>query len=270
MKNEKYQFNEADWWLEEIPCLHRLHKKTPLQGAHKIQNLIGMSLSLSVLESKLESLSARVNTSNEKNNLKQKALLTFDDAHKDVLLSIPILEKFPIIQPVLFMTGRQLTGEVIPLPLTALYTWCERNNKNPNELMNDFGFNRKSLKQLPENKQRELLDKVGIDINPIEEEMLGLSDVSDLIYRDWLIGYHGSEHCDLRIYKSIELEDCFKNDNTLVKNEGFVPWIAWPEGRWNNDLFSMASNQGFTMQFGLLNEKGIGLNSQMLNRVIWK
>lgn len=267
---EKYRLTETDWWLEEIPCLHRLHSTLPLRGAHKIQNKLGMSLSISSLEVKLKLLSEKVQNSNDKNNLNQKALLTFDDGHKDVLLSLPILEKFSNIQPVLFMTGQQLNGETIPLPLTALYFWCEKNNRDPNQLMKDYGFNRTTLKLLPEKRQRELLHNAGIDINPQEEKMMGGNDLSYLIKRNWLIGYHGSHHCDLRIYDGAELESTFKNDLTLLQHMGYVSWLAWPEGRWNDDLYEMANQLGIDMQFGLLNEKGIGTNPQVLNRVIWK
>jgi len=267
---ERYQVEGNAWWLDEIPCLHRIHRVLPIYGAHKIQCSLGMSISLSSLEDKLKSLSKRVQKSNDKYNLKQKAILTFDDGHKDILLTIPLLRDFPDIQPVLFMTGRQLHGEVLPLPLTALYTWCDANNRDPNKLQNDFGFNRESLKLLPENEQRDELVKAGIDINPQDEEMLGLHDVSNLIQNDWLIGYHGHHHCDLRIYDRVDLEDRFKEDLALLSNPGYVPWIAWPEGRWKNTLFLMAEQLGFHKQFGLNDEKGIGTNIQILNRDIWK
>ncbi len=271
MKVNLYKaFDRSSWWLDEIPCLHRLHLETPLQGAHKIQNKIGMSISLYVLESYLEELSEKVQASNRHNNLQQKALLTFDDGHKDVLLAALMLEEFPQVQPVLFLTGHQLAGEVTPLPLTALYTWCEKNGRNPNELYEEFGFDRKLLKQLPENEQRRLLKGAGIDVNPAEEEMVNLDEVNELVKRNWLIGYHGNHHCDLRIHKADELQSCFKRDVGLLKELGFAPWIAWPEGRWNNELFHMANKQGFTAQFGLLNEKGVGTNTQILSRKIWK
>lgn len=270
MKNGTYQSGKTDWWLEEIPCLHRLHQTAPIKGAHKIQNKLGMSISLSSFENKLKILAAEVQDFNYKHNLTQKALITFDDGHKDVLLAIPILQKYPDIQPVLFMTGRQLNGEVTPLPLTALYTWCDRNNRDPNVLMNDFGFNRQSLKLIPEPEQRELLQNAGIEINPPEEEMLGLNDLSHLIKLNWLIGYHGNHHCDLRIYQSNTLEGSFSSDLKLLQQLGCVSWIAWPEGRWNESLYIMARELGFDMQFGLLGEKGSCRNIQVLNRVIWK
>ena len=270
MKDAKYQLNETDWWCEEIPCLHRVYKTAPIQGAHKIQKKLGMTISLSSLEKKLMALSNKVKELNYKYNLKKKALLTFDDGHKDVLLSIPLLKKFPDIQPVLFMTGRQFNGEVIPLPLTALYTWCDRNNRDPNKLMEDFGFDRLSLKLLPENEQRQRLEDAGIDINPQEEEMLNLKDLDYLNNCDWLIGYHGNYHCDLRIHRAVDIEDDFKRDLRLLLSIGYVPWIAWPEGCWNKDLYLMAERLGFTMQFGLSSKKYEGKELKMLNRVIWK
>ncbi len=258
------------WWLNEIPCIHRIHDEKPLNGAQKIQKMLGMSISLSLFEQKATEFSDTLLKSNRKSNIQQRALLTFDDGHKDILKTVPFLKKHPEIQPVLFLTGRQLKGEVIPLPLTALYTWCEKNNKNPNNLQEELGFNRRSLKLLPETEQRKALESAGIDINPPEEEMIGVEELNFLIENNWLIGYHGSHHCDLRIHKPQQLEQCFKNDFNLFRHPSYIPWFAWPEGRWNDGLCLMAEDAGFIVQFGLKGEKGIGESSNVVNREIWK
>lgn len=261
---------DSCWWLDEVPCLHRLHETIPIEGAHKIQYEIGMSLSIQKMEEKLSVLSVRVRKSNADFNLQQKALLTFDDGHKDVLLAVPILKNFPDIQPVLFLTRNQLNNDVRPLPLTSLYTWCSKYNLNPNELESKYGFNRTSLKLLPENVQREILVKAGIDINPACEKMLNASEIRHLVLNGWLIGYHGSSHCDLRIFSSKSLEPKFAEDLALLRRMNYVPWIAWPEGRWNNSISTMACEQGFYFQFGLEKETGVGSKSYCINRKIWK
>ncbi|MGR5145604.1 hypothetical protein ACQKP8_03520 [Photobacterium alginatilyticum] len=268
--NKIEQSKDYSWWLKETPCIHRIHEFLPKKGAHRIQQRLGMSLSLTSLEIKLKSISEKVQESNRKDCLNQKALITFDDGHRDVLLSLPLLAQLPELQPVLFLTGRQLRGETIPLPLTALYEWCDENNLDPNNLKDTLGFNRESLKRLPESEQRKILISNGIDINPQGEEMLSSDDIKTLIKNNWLIGYHGIHHCDLRIYLAGDLEVNFKEDLDLLQASGFMPWIAWPEGRWNDNLFSMAKNIGFDKQFGLHIEKGIGSNLGMVNRVIWK
>lgn len=267
---KREQSKEYSWWLTEIPCIHRIHESLPTQGAHKIQNGLGMSLSLTSFEMKLKSLSKKIQESNRKHSLNQKALVTFDDGHKDILLSLPLLAQYSEFQPVLFLTGRQLRGETIPLPLTALYAWCDENDFDPNDLKDKLGFNRESLKRLPESEQREVLISNGIDINPHGEEMLSSDEIKTLLQNNWLIGYHGNHHCDLRIYQAGDLEVSFKEDLDLLQNSGFAPWIAWPEGRWDDNLFSMAKHIGYDMQFGLHNDKGIGSNLDMVNRVIWK
>ena len=108
MNNSDFQFSSDNWWLSEIPCVHRIYDTLPLDGAHGIQNSLGMTISLKLLNQKLEQLSNHVNESNKTSNSKKKVLVTFDDGHKDVLKTLPILKKFPNIQPILFITGKQL------------------------------------------------------------------------------------------------------------------------------------------------------------------
>jgi hypothetical protein len=257
-------FEDEPWWFNEVPCLHRVHDSVLVSGAHTIQKKIGMSISLPSLEKKLSNLVF------ESENQSKKILLTFDDGHRDILKAIPVIKKFPDIQPVLFITGRQLRGETLPLPLTALYAWCNTHSYNLNDLQKKFGFTRDSLKLLPEIDQRDVLSSVGVDINPTEEEMVSAKDLNTLSENGWLIGYHGSQHCDLRYQDSQLLELSFKDDYKLVNDLGYLPWLAWPEGRWSDSLYSIAKNAGFEFQFGLEVESRVGTKLEVINRVIWK
>jgi hypothetical protein len=266
----RYQFESNNWWLKDIPCLHRVHDALPIKGAQSIQNTLGMSISLSLLDQKLQQLSNVVLQSNQRNNLKQKILLTFDDGHKDILKTVPLLQRYPNIQPILFITGNQLRGDTRPLPLTAFYTWCCAHHKDPNSLKEELGFDRRSLKLLSEEKQRIVLDKSGVDLNPDGEQMVDHKDLEFLNNNNWLVGYHGSHHCDLRIHQPYELSSLFKEDYKLLSNLGYMPWLAWPEGRWNNPLYTMAKDIGFYAQFGLKGEKGIGTMIEIIDREIWK
>jgi hypothetical protein len=263
-------FKKFTWWLNEIPCIHRIHDQDSLVGAHRIQKKLGMSISLLELDNKMRKLSNLVSELNESGSLNQRILLTFDDGHKDILKVVSLIKSYPKIQPILFITGKLLRGDTQPLPLTALYSWCELNNENPNELHEKFDFDRKSLKLMPEDKQRDMLKSVGITVNPEGEEMLTRYELDTLIKNNWLIGYHGSHHCDLRIQKASELENPFTADFKLLSELGLTPWIAWPEGRWNDSLYSMAQSVGFDVQFGLRGEKGIGESTEVIDRVIWK
>ncbi len=265
-----YQFESNIWWSKDIPCLHRVHYVLPNKGAQSIQNRLGMSISLSLLEQKIKQLSNFVMESNQRNNLRQKILLTFDDGHKDILKTVPLLQNYPGIQPILFITGNQLRGDTQPLPLTALYAWCSAHNKDPNSLKEELGFDRRSLKLLSEEKQRIVLDEAGIDLNPTGEQMVDHKDLEFLTNNNWLVGYHGSHHCDLRIHQSNELKPFFKEDYNLLRKLGYKPWLAWPEGRWNDSLYTMAKEIGFDVQFGLKGEKGIGTIPGIIDREIWK
>ncbi|WP_432464721.1 polysaccharide deacetylase family protein [Agarivorans sp. QJM3NY_33] len=264
------QFESNTWWSKNIPCLHRVHDELPIKGAQSIQNTLGMSISLPLLDQKIQQLLNVVLQSNQRNNLKQKILLTFDDGHKDILQTVPLLLRYPNIQPILFITGNQLRGDTRPLPLTALYTWCFAHHKDPNSLKEELGFDRRSLKLLSEEKQRIVLDKSGVDLNPDGEQMVDHKDLDFLINNNWLVGYHGSHHCDLRIHQPHELKSLFKEDYKLLSNLDYMPWLAWPEGRWNNQLYTMAKEIGFDVQFGLKGEKGIGTIPEIMAREIWK
>jgi len=260
---------KSTFWNKEIPCLHRVHLSEPSHGAHKIQNMIGMSISLERMENKLRILSKTIEETNKISHLNLKALLTFDDGHKDVLLAVKVLEKFPLIQPVLFLTGKQLHNDTTPLPLTALYSWCDSKKLDLNNLLPTYGFSRESLKKLPELEQQNILKSRGIDIKPLGEKMLNLKEVNSLVSKGWFVGYHGSSHCDLRIYSSEELVERFICDYKRLKELAFKPWIAWPEGRWNDSIAAMAFKIGFKNQFGLEGEQGVGTKTYCINRRIW-
>ena len=227
-----------------IPCLHRIHDTVPVAGAHRIQHRIGMSISLADLQMKLTAL----NTATDK-----KILVTFDDGYQDNLLAVPLLQKFPNIQPVLFLTGKQMRGDIAPLPLAALYHWCDANNVNPDNMKAQYGFDRALLKTIPEDEQQKLLANIDIDCDAVRHEMLTSADIDTLIKHGWLIGYHGYEHYDLTLCNPQLLQAKLTQDMALLQKEGHVSWFAYPEGRHNNMIATMARKAGFTLQFGLQN-----------------
>ncbi len=259
------------YWLNiNIPCLHRLHASIPKSGAHKIQASLGMNYSLDALRSSLKSLAKYIYKENIRTRSDKKAILSFDDGHRDILFAIPIIKEYPEIQPVLFITGNLMNGDTRALPLTALYKWCADNKRHPNSLREIFDFDRKSLKLLPEKKQRQALEKEGIDVNPSSERMVSQDDIDMLLKNGWLIGYHGPEHFDLCRMGFSELKKQMQADLKLIKNLGYVPWLAWPEGSWNDKIVKAADDIGFKLQFGLDVVKIAGTNSLIINRVLWK
>jgi hypothetical protein len=163
-----------------------------------------------------------------------------------------------------------LRGDSRPLPLTAFYAWCSKNGIHPNKSKVKLGFDREALKQMPEEDQRSKLSSAGVDLEPSGEEMLSLNELALLSKNGWLIGYHGPNHCDLRIYSQSELKPMLAKDYELLSELDCMAWLAWPEGRWNDELYQVAKETGFNTQFGLRNEKGKGTSTHVIDRVLWK
>ncbi len=245
--------NNHPYWQENIPCLHRLHDAVPTKGAHRIQHDIGMSLSLNDLQNKLMQLNQKLQQHNNATGLQQKALVTFDDGYRDNLLSLPILQNFPNLQPVLFLTGKQLRGDITPLPLCALYHYCDAKQIDPDDMQAQYGFDRQALKRIPEDAQQTYLQTLDIDLYDARDDMLNVDDVALLINHGWLLGYHGYEHYDLTLCDAGILHEKLTQDMALLqdKGKGYMPWFAYPEGRYNQQMADMAREVGFTLQFSL-------------------
>jgi AraC-like DNA-binding protein len=243
-----------------VICLHRFHTQVMSSPAHIKQKQIGMSISLTDLRNRIADLSTE-----ERANL----CITIDDGHRDVLHLVSHAHEFGL-KPILFMTGRQLRGEVKALPLTALYSWCRRNQRDPNQLKNDLGFDRLSLKHLRQDAQEKKLADAGIPIDPEEERMLDSKDIQYLISNGFRIGYHGPEHCDLRIIPHDELKQLFEADMQLFRKEGLIPEIAWPEGWWDDEISDIAYQVGFERQYGLSSSRFVGDTQVVWARSIWK
>jgi hypothetical protein len=118
-----------------VVCLHRISRNERNTNEHNFQKQIGMSISLTDFRNRITELRTE-----EQANF----LLTIDDGHRDILNLVPLAHEFNL-KPIVFMTGRQLRGEDKALPLTALYAWCSRNQRDPNKLIEDMGFDRLSL-----------------------------------------------------------------------------------------------------------------------------
>jgi AraC-like DNA-binding protein len=241
-------------------CLHRISESAQFSSAQLFQKQIGMSISLQDLRHRIAGLS-----SEERANL----CITIDDGHRDVLHLVSLAHEFNL-KPIVFMTGRQLRGEVKALPLTALYAWCVRNQRDPNQLQEDLGFDRLSLKNLRQESQEKILADAGIPLDPEEERMLDSKDIQYLISNGFRIGYHGPEHCDLRIIPHDELKQLFEADMQLFRKEGLIPEIAWPEGWWDDEISDIAYQVGFESQYGLSSSRFVGDTQVVWARSIWK
>ena len=248
----------------DVPCLHRIHSGIP-KGAHKIHTSIGMSIELDDLLSRLEQL----NSIAEKQNLDKKSVfVTFDDGWIDSLLLREKLHNLQYLQPVLFLTLNQLKGCKKMLPLPRLYAWCKNQSIDINQI-ESIGLSRMEMKCIPEHRQHEILDLKGIPNFDNSLETIQPDLIPELLNDGWKIGSHSHDHSDLRIQNSNDLFNGLKEALDLTVKIGGMPWLAWPEGRWNMEMYQIAEKVGFEIQFGLLDEPHETPPDGMIMRKIW-
>ncbi len=256
------------WWHEQVPCLHRVHEGVPT-GAQALQAELGMSLPLTSVVARLEALAERVRAWNRSHDQHRRALVTLDDGHVDALMLRSTFARLPELQPVLFVTSALLSGDRRPLPMTALYAWGAARGLVVGELR-VHGIDRVALKRLPEAEQRARLEQHGVPLAPSDELLLGPTELRELCDEGWLVGSHGPEHCDLRELPESELGDALIEARRSVVRLGQPPWLAWPEGRWDERVATLAQRAGFVLQFGLGAEPCPQPGPDLILRTLWR
>jgi nucleoside-diphosphate-sugar epimerase/NADPH:quinone reductase-like Zn-dependent oxidoreductase/GTP cyclohydrolase II/arylamine N-acetyltransferase/ectoine hydroxylase-related dioxygenase (phytanoyl-CoA dioxygenase family)/acyl carrier protein len=262
-----------------IPCLHRIHDKV-LEGAQKVQEKIGMSLSLSEVTVRLRKLSELVSTMRKSfhHSANYKALVTIDDGFRDVLMLQAIFKELSdSIQPVLCIPSsimRESEGMTRRhLPLTCLYDYCSKHNIDPEDEGVLGRAKRTFLKTLPEKEQYSCLLEAGIPIDIPTDDLLSVSDLNALSNEGWWICSHGPDHSDLTTSPGFDnVLDGLKKDFNWLQQRGWTPWLAWPEGRWCARIADAVGDKsiGATAQFGLLAPpKGEPQHPAVLSRVAW-
>jgi SAM-dependent methyltransferase len=255
------------WLLSEVPCLHRIHSSTP-QGAHEIQTSIGMSLPLENVVGRLNKLSDNITTLNNHRKENRRALVTFDDGWRDVLLLRETFSSLPNLQPVLFIPSHQLRGVLRQLPLTCLYAYCAEHGIDPNNP--SLGeIERSTLKSVSEQEQYARLRDAGIDIDLSTDDLLTMDDIESLSSEGWLICSHGPDHSDLRKASFESIKSSFAEDVAFLLRKGWAPWFAWPEGKCSGALADTLHEFGFTFQFGLKPPKEGACHPQIICRIVW-
>jgi len=264
-----------------IPCLHRFHHDDEeLEGAHYIQNCIGMSISLSYACDRLRQL-ARLSevTAGWSTAPTRKALVTMDDGFRDVMLLRPTFRELADhLQPVLFLPSALLGGNPSlkrrQLPLVCLYEHCFRQGiDNPDDIDKLGAVRRSVLKTLSESEQYERLERAGIPTDLGTDDLLTNEDLHELASEGWWICSHGPDHSDLtraRSFQRIEQQLLF--DFELIRRNGWTPWFAWPEGRWCARIADALARQrdGPTAQFGLTDAlRDESSHPAVIQRVAW-
>ena len=243
-----------------IPCLHRVHDQ--VEEVPQPYHELNMTIQLDKLLQRLQNLHLENMQSNT------TSLITFDDGWKDVFL-IPsdFFLRHDSLKPVVFLTDDQLLEQRDWMPLHRLYRWMEATGLHLRDL-GGLGIVRNELKELREREQAKYLDEKRIHVKN-EPAYLMRSHLDILTKRGWKIGSHGPEHSDLRHLDDEELRSKLSSSITLLTQHGYEAWIAWPEGRWNNRVARIASEVGFTRQFGLLEEERHGDSRLVEMRTLW-
>lgn len=247
-----------------VPCLHRVHLGEP-QGSFRIHQFLRVSIELTLLEGRLEDLEMRANL----HGLPRRSVfVTFDDGWMDPVVLVPRFQRWEHLQPVLFLTSKQMRGDRRLLPLSRLYDWCAKEGVSLEE-MKHRGVTRAALKALPEEAQHAWLDRLGVADSLAPQEVLSIDAARSLMDRGWLVGSHGHDHHDLRRDDPSELYHGLETALAVVDSFGGRPWLAWPEGRCTPALCESAKQVGFTRQFSLMGESGSVRRKDLVHRSIW-
>ena len=243
------------------PCFHRIHSdETPLISDAYYQ--LKMTISIDRLITLLSALDQR------NLQLGSTSYVTFDDGWADVrIIPEDFFTSHVTLQPVIFLTDEQLFGSRNWMPLHALYRWMFENDFSLNDI-EKLGINRTYLKNLREDEQYNFLNSKGIQMES-NAPYLTSHELHHLVENGWLIGSHGPEHSDLRKIPKDELKVLLQNTLLKLNQLNFEPWIAWPEGRWNNQISMIARNIGFTRKFGLIDEPHPPSSNGTILRKLW-
>ena len=246
--------------MTETICLHRIHEHN--SDVPPVFHDINMTIHINDLLVRLSDLDAE----NRLNNT--TTLVTFDDGWRDVLL-IPedFFSKHETLNPVIFLTDAQIIGDLTPMPLHRLYKWMQENDFDLDKL-SQLPINREDLKNLRITEQHRLVSHVTGNIQPTCE-YLKPTEVAKLRANGWIVGSHGPEHSDLRLLDDGELTRLLSTTYSYIQSGDFKPWIAWPEGRWNNRIAKIARDIGFEQQFGIFEESRRGTDTRVVLRKLW-
>ena len=242
------------------PCLHRIHlSETDVPESY---HTLDMTIELEALLNRMRILHD-TNVGN-----RTTSYVTFDDGWRDVLL-IPegFFRQHSTLQPVVFLTDEQFTDHPRWMPLHTLYAWMEDQGHTLDDLP-QLGIDRATIKDWREDEQHAFLLKrlPAFDKRP---DYLSLQDLEILTKRGWKIASHGPEHSDLRTLPPDRLRTMLEESLTYLHGFGAEPWLAWPEGRWNDEVATLAQEVGFTKQFGLREEPRRGTSSLVEMRTLW-
>lgn len=243
-----FSFRQPAWYPMEVPCYHRVHNKSFLLG-QTTQFRLGLSTEFDNIRAQLEELHTQVEKWNERVGRTCRALVTFDDGYRDVLMLCETFNQLPLLQPVVFVPDEFFSETPRwPLPMHRLYAMSELNGIS----IEDFppSLQRQTLKSISIDNQNLRLDKANAPSDELLPQYLSLDDLKFLGHRGWIIGSHGPAHHDLRIFGTpVDVSLYSTSEHQLRSLNGSRPWLAWPEGWYDGESMNAARKGGFSLTF---------------------
>lgn len=265
-----------DWSHGSVPCIHRIYQDP--NPVIEVQSRIGMAMHIERLKEKLTLLEKSIIEDNISKKQERKGLVTFDDGYKDVLLLQDFFKEHPSLQPILFISSSFISDEVPWNWFDIYYHLLANSEKNDSskhildqELVNDS--DKEKLRWMPREYQYEYLMQLAIGKNMEFPDLSGLyltiDDIRSLVDSGWYVGSHGHYHHNLTILSEDELEEELHRSIEILLDVGGLPWLAYPDGKWNETVVEMALRAGFTRMFTIDNELVKGV-PQHVERIMWK
>lgn len=262
------------WSHGTIPCIHRVCQE--VDSVLEMQSHFGMVMHIEQLKDKLTLLEKAVIEENNTTQQQRKALVTFDDGYRDVLMLEGYFKNHPYLQPVVFISSSLISGEDQGNWFDIYYHLLSpANRKLLNQTSNPVSFDpleKEKLREMTWRYQIDYLRKFASerkkDFPDLSELYLTKDDIRHLVDSRWYIGSHGHYHHNLTLLEEKELEDELQRSLEIIIEVGGLPWLAYPDGQWNENVVETALNAGFTRMFTIDNGMIKGV-PQHVERTLW-
>ncbi len=286
---------KTDFYRSYVPCLHRVfNHRSEIKDLtpHWIQYKIGFSMSVHSLQNRLIQLISRLRNKNKlKSN--EKILVTFDDGYKDVLLMREFFRNNDAFQPVVFISSSimdkgyfywfdryyrllsQLNGKKIDIKyiksdLNFIY---DPGHNYANILQLASGNLKNELRASLNEDQQKFLNYLfsRLDVQDLQNNnglYITSSDIRALSKDGWIIASHGKFHHDMRVLSKTRVKAELQESLDAILNLGGRAWLAFPDGKWNNNVKRISKEVGYTKLFTINPNKNI-LDPDTIGREIW-
>lgn len=263
-----------DWSHGTVPCIHRVYQE--VDPVLELQSHFGMVMHIEQLKDKLTLLEKAVIEENDNTQQQRKALVTFDDGYRDVLMLEDYFKNHPYLQPVLFISSSFVSGENQGNWFDIYYHLLSPSNRKPlNQTSNPVSLDpleKERLREMTWRYQTDYLKKFASerkkDFPDLSELYLTKDDIRHLVDSGWYIGSHGHYHHNLTLLEEKVLEDELQHSLEIILEVGGLPWLAYPDGQWNENVVETALHAGFTRMFTIDNGLMKGIPHHV-ERTMW-